>query len=250
MSIFILPREEQVESEFNGGAILENKPIGFPQEGGLIKPYSNLFYWANAVSENGSLLGEHPHRGFEILTFVLQGKIEHYDSKTKDWIPLIAGDAQIIRSGSGITHAENFFPASRIFQIWFDPGIERTLNIEPSYNDYRKDSFPIIQKDTLSIKYYKGNNAPIEMLSENIEIYEIQFSKGIHIIETSTEMIYSAYQIFGSIHINGYILNQNDFFIAKNEESLNIEANSDGKLFMISTPTQMSYKTYYELTNR
>ena len=69
MSVTLIPVEKQARGEFNNGAILENKPIGFPQDGGQLKPYSSLFYWAHAWTPGEkSLIGEHPHRGFEIMT--------------------------------------------------------------------------------------------------------------------------------------------------------------------------------------
>ena len=34
MAITIVPKEKQANGQFNGGAILEKKPIGFPQDGG------------------------------------------------------------------------------------------------------------------------------------------------------------------------------------------------------------------------
>ena len=48
MSISIYKKENQADGNFNYGEILEKKPIGFPQDGGKLKPYSNLFYWAHA----------------------------------------------------------------------------------------------------------------------------------------------------------------------------------------------------------
>ena len=54
------------------------KPIGFPQDGGKLKPYSNLFYWAHAWAPlNDSIIGLHPHRYLR-YGFVLKGEIEHY----------------------------------------------------------------------------------------------------------------------------------------------------------------------------
>ena len=44
MSISIYTKENQADGNFNYGEILEKKPIGFPQDGGKLKPYSNLFY--------------------------------------------------------------------------------------------------------------------------------------------------------------------------------------------------------------
>jgi len=49
MSIEIIAKDQQAYGAFNNGEIVENKPIGFPREGGPTKPYSNLFYWANDV---------------------------------------------------------------------------------------------------------------------------------------------------------------------------------------------------------
>ena len=45
MSIQVIKKNQQAAGQFNGGEILENKPIGFPREGGHLRPYSNLFYW-------------------------------------------------------------------------------------------------------------------------------------------------------------------------------------------------------------
>ena len=67
MSIEIYPISLQAKGNFNNGEILENKPIGFPSDGGKLKPYSNLFYWAHAwTNSKKSTIGLHPHRGFGI----------------------------------------------------------------------------------------------------------------------------------------------------------------------------------------
>ena len=88
---------DQAYGEFNGGDIIENKPLGFPQDGGKLKPYSNLFYWAHASARKDSVIGLHPHRGFEIMSIVLEGNIQHYDTLLKQWIPLEKGDVQLIQ---------------------------------------------------------------------------------------------------------------------------------------------------------
>ena len=142
MSILIYNKEDQASGNFNSGEILEKKPIGFPQDVGELKPYSNLFYWANAWTPNSkSTIELHPHQGFEICSFVIKGGIKHYDSKQQKWIPLIKGDVQIIRAGSGISHAEEILDKSEIFQIWFDPDISKTLLDDATYDDYKSNDF-------------------------------------------------------------------------------------------------------------
>ena len=84
MKIEIYQIKDQAKGNFNNGEILENKPIGFPGENGKLKPYSNIFYWAHAWTTNKkSTIGLHPHKGFEICSFVLKGKINHYDANKK-----------------------------------------------------------------------------------------------------------------------------------------------------------------------
>ena len=139
---------DQAKGSFNGGEILENKPIGFPQDRGKLKPYSNLFYWAHAwTTTKKSTIGLHPHQGFEICSFVLRGKINHFDSKQNKWIPLSKGDVQIIRAGSGISHAEELDKNSEIFQIWFDPNLENSLKNSASYDDYSVSQFKTKNKN-------------------------------------------------------------------------------------------------------
>ena len=89
MPIAIYNKDEQVSGNFNNGEILEKKPIGFAHDGGKLKPYSNLFYWADAWTPNSkSTIGLHPHQGFEICSFVIKGSIRHYDTKQNKWIEL------------------------------------------------------------------------------------------------------------------------------------------------------------------
>ena len=66
MSIHIVRKAHQGYGQFNGGEILENKPISFPREGGELRSYSNIFYWAHAWSEEGSTIGLHPIKGLKL----------------------------------------------------------------------------------------------------------------------------------------------------------------------------------------
>lgn len=160
MSIQVIKLNQQARGQFNGGEILENKPIGFPREGGHLKPYSNLFYWARAWSDAGSTIGLHPHQGFEIMSIVLKNKISHFDTKLNDWIELEEGAVQIIRSGNGISHSEKLHANSEMFQIWFDPNLQESLKNEASYDDFSLDQLPV-KKETGMIKtIYKGGDLP------------------------------------------------------------------------------------------
>lgn len=248
MAITIVPKQNQANGQFNGGAILEKKPIGFPQDGGGgVKPYSNLFYWAHAWTDKGSLIGEHPHRGFEILSFVLEGDIEHYDSKLRGWKPLKKGDVQIIRAGSGISHAEKMNAGSQIFQIWFDPNIEKTFVKPASYNDYTSDKFPVTEQNGVSIKTFKGENAPLEMETENVTIKEYSFTPGTHQLSLSNDSVYSAFLVDGELSVDNNQLKKGDYAVIKQQGKVEVSSAVASKLFVIETPARPNYRTYAEM---
>lgn len=80
----------------------------------------------------GEGFGEHPHNDMEIVTYVLEGQLEHRDSMGNGEI-LRPGEFQRMSAGSGITHSE-FNPSKtepvHLYQIWLFPAKK---GIEPSY---------------------------------------------------------------------------------------------------------------------
>lgn len=246
--------EQQAYGAFNGGEIVENKPIGFPQDGGALKPYSNLFYWAHAyTSDKPSTIGLHPHRGFEIASFVLTGSIAHYDSMQEKWIPLHEGDVQIIRSGDGISHAEHLDANSSIFQIWFDPNLQKTLQRPASYSDYAAASIPVTKTDSTKVWHLAGENGIMEMEASGIKINRYQWSGGPLEWEASPDYYYSVYAIAGPVQVGTLEANTHDFIqieptAGQDEDGssakIQLHAEGDADVFVIASPQSPGYKTY------
>lgn len=194
--MYIAPYANQVGGEFDGGKILEKKPLGFPQEGGGIPYISSLFYWACAWSDEGGLIAEHPHQAFEIISFVLDGEIEHYDNQLGDWQKLKAGDVQIIRSGSGISHAERLNAGSRMFQIWFDPYLDRAVTQPATYDDYRAEQFPVETIGGVEQTTLIGPGSPFQMQSP-VEVYRRKYSGGPLEIDLEVGQVMAMYALEG-----------------------------------------------------
>jgi redox-sensitive bicupin YhaK (pirin superfamily) len=248
MKIEIYQIKDQAKGNFNNGEILENKPIGFPGENGKLKSYSNIFYWAHAWTTNQkSTIGLHPHKGFEICSFVLKGKINHYDTNQKKWISLSEGDVQIIRSGSGISHSEELLENSEIFQIWFDPDVSKSIHKYPSYNDYKKNDFDIIDLKSKKIKLIKTENSILKMDSEGIIIKEYYFKEKekYQKIEILENKIHSFFLLNGEIELDKKLIVKGDFFKVSDLKELDIKILSNSKVFEIVSPKILSYKTYY-----
>lgn len=80
----------------------------------------------------GQGFGTHPHQDMEIVTYVLEGALEHRDSMGNGEV-LRPGEFQRMSAGTGITHSE-FNPSDtepvHLYQIWLLPD---RRGIEPSY---------------------------------------------------------------------------------------------------------------------
>lgn len=84
----------------------------------------------------GKGFGTHPHHDMEIVTYVLEGALEHKDSMGHGEV-LRAGEFQRMSAGTGITHSE-FNPSDsdpvHLYQIWLFP---EHKGVEPSYEQKR-----------------------------------------------------------------------------------------------------------------
>jgi redox-sensitive bicupin YhaK (pirin superfamily) len=248
MPLRIIPKEQQGQGAFNGGEIIENKPIGFPQDRSLLRPYSNLFYWAHAKAVTDSTIGLHPHQGFEICSFVLRGEIRHFDTKLREWRPLSAGDVQIIRAGNGISHSEWMGKDAEMFQIWFDPNLDATLSKPASYDDYRAADFPVRQSGSATVKTLVGEGSPFRMDTPGVEVHQIEVTGGgTFALDLPTGKIASIYLLDGDALANGESLRTSDFVQASEVGTLNFETDSGAHIFVITSPAVVGYRTYGQL---
>ncbi len=249
MSITIIPKEKQGYGAFNGGEIVENKPIGFPQDHSFVRPYSNLFYWAHARAMKDSTIGLHPHQGFEICSFVLKGNIRHYDTKLQEWRPLQAGDVQIIRAGNGISHSEFMSKDAEIFQIWFDPNLTKTMEQPATYDDYRSTDFPVSSNAGTRTTTVAGAGSPFRMDTPGIEIEKIDMDNSSWSGAAEPGKIYSMYVLEGEVSLNGETAATSDFAMLSDVQSIEIQSLKKSSVFIIASPQQPGYRTYSELMN-
>ena len=116
---------------------------------------------------------DHPHRGFETVTYLLAGETEHKDSGGhQGWLK--PGDVQWMTAGSGVVHSEMPVPSffenggeMHGFQIWINLPRESKM-IPPRYQDTPSEKIPeVLLKDGKSkirviAGEYQGTHAVIE----------------------------------------------------------------------------------------
>lgn len=244
MAIISYTNAEQDSKELYGGNINIKKPIGFPEDDGLLKSYSTLYYWAHIRSDKGGEIDEQFYKGFLILTFVLNGEVEYHDSKYIGWKKIVEGDMQIAGSGSGFTRSERILPDSSLFQIWVDPNFEISLN-QPATSEYfAAECLPVSVSVKMTEKTYIGEHSPAEVPVAGLTVREIMLKKGPHIYSSGNDLFISGFILEGEVKIKNNMLRPMDFFIAKEEPDFQIEALSDCRIFVVESPVDPGYSTY------
>ena len=99
----------------------------------------------------------HPHRGFETITYMLNGKFRHKDTAGNEGY-LTDGSVQWMTAGKGVVHSE--MPEQteglvRGFQLWLNLPKEKKM-IEPAYNDIPADEIPTVSIPGGKIKIIAG----------------------------------------------------------------------------------------------
>ena len=100
---------------------------------------------------------EHPHRGFETVTIMLDGRVKHRDSVGNAGV-IEAGDVQWMTAGSGILHSEMPERADgrlRGFQLWVNlPG--KLKMTPPRYQDLRSSQVPEVSTGGANVRVIAG----------------------------------------------------------------------------------------------
>jgi redox-sensitive bicupin YhaK (pirin superfamily) len=143
----VVPTTRTVE----GGGFVVRRP--FPTARlDMVDPFLLLDHMGPSEYGPGEAVGapDHPHRGFETVTYMLEGAFEHRDS-TGGGGYLGPGDVQWMTAGAGVVHSE--LPAERIrreggrvhgLQLWVNlPRADKMA--PPRYQEIKSDEIPVAE---------------------------------------------------------------------------------------------------------
>jgi quercetin 2,3-dioxygenase len=118
---------------------------------------------------------DHPHRGFETVTYILSGEMEHKDSQGHAG-KLSAGDVQWMTAGAGVVHSE--MPSAEFqrtggrlhgFQLWVNLPRRNKL-MQPRYQEIPSASIPVAQTDDglVTVRVVAGESLGARALIETV----------------------------------------------------------------------------------
>lgn len=240
MSITISKFDDQSRGYADGGKIKERKGVYFESE---VKGVSNLFYWAYVWSDEGGIVEEHAHKGFEIITYVLDGEVELKNSDSEEWEKHAKGGMDVTRAGNGFSHSEKFHPGTKVLQIWMDPDFRRSLQRPVASTEYEADEFEYESFNGMNRIDFCGDEAPTYFASP-LQMDRYDFNKGSFNIPIPKNQIFTAVVIGGELTVNGEKMEEGDLIRLESESAMEFEAAGEGSLFSVVVPTEPGYRTY------
>ncbi|EMI54397.1 pirin family protein [Rhodopirellula sallentina] len=173
----------------------------------------------------------HPHRDMEIISYVLEGKLQHKDSTGRGAV-ITPDDIQMMSAGTGITHSEynpSSVDANHFLQIWIEPAMRGVM---PRYSD---DKVTIDQKVNRWKKIAGPDDSGAAVsIHQDATIYATHLQPG-NSIEFNVERGRHAWlQVArGELVVNGTKLSSGDAVATSRSTSLHVEATmvSDALLF-------------------
>jgi redox-sensitive bicupin YhaK (pirin superfamily) len=168
----------------------------------------------------GQGFGTHPHHDMEIVTYVLEGALEHRDSMGNGEV-LRPGEFQRMSAGTGITHSE-FNPSDtepvHLYQIWLFP--ERK-GVEPSYE---QKHFPEAERQNqLRLVASRDATDGSLLIQQDARIYLSSLDEGRRILHKLASGRHAWLQVLrGSVTLNGQLLETSDGAAVSHATSLDI----------------------------
>jgi redox-sensitive bicupin YhaK (pirin superfamily) len=172
----------------------------------------------------------HPHNDMEIITYVLEGKLEHKDSLGTGSV-ILPGDGQRMTAGRGIRHSE-YNPSKaeqvHLYQIWILP---EKKGLEPSYE---QKTFPTDEKQgKLRLIASPDAKDGSVKINQDARLFVTLLKPGEEVVHTLAQGRHGWLQVAkGSVELNGQKLGQGDGAAISDEQELAIKGSKDSEVLL------------------
>ena len=185
------------------------------------------------VIEGGGGFGMHPHRDMEIITYVVDGQLEHQDHLGNRGI-VHPGEVQVMSAGRGIMHAE--YNASKdtpvhLMQLWVLP---RKKGNQPRWE--QKQFSPAERKGRLLPVVSSGDKPGTLAIDQDAVIYVASLEAGQAVTHENRGTHAYLFVIDGEVTVNGKALGKGDQARVADESRLEIRAEKNAEVILLDLP--------------
>ncbi len=173
------------------------------------------------IIEPAEGFGTHPHENMEIISYVVEGALEHKDSMGNGSV-IRPNDVQRMSAGSGVTHSE-FNPLKdqpmRLLQIWIKPD---KINVEPSYEE--KTYTPEHKTNTLKLVASPDGEEGSVSINADTRLYASILEPGAELVKPGDGSRHVWIQVVnGKLTVDGEVLGTGDGAAIENAHDLTFQ---------------------------
>lgn len=197
--------------------------------------WSALRVFNDDIVHGGGGFDFHPHRDMEIVSYIIEGELEHRDRLGNRHINK-AGEVQVMSAGSGIVHAEhNPSPerSMRLVQLWILP---RHKNSKPRWE---QKAFTAADRKNRLLAVVSPEDAPLPgslVIDQEARIYVSALERGGQLTHENVGTHAYLFAIAGEVKVNGQTLKNGDQARIAEEKTLKIEATQDAEIILLDLP--------------
>ncbi|MBX9498725.1 pirin family protein [Yersinia enterocolitica] len=243
--IYRAPRQHWVGDGFPVRSLFSYQSHGKQLSPFLLLDYAGPMDFTPTQHRRG--VGQHPHRGFETVTIVYDGEVEHRDSTGKGGI-IGPGDVQWMTAGGGILHEEFHSDAFakrggafEMVQLWVNLPAKDKMTA-PGYQAIRSETIPqvALPEGAGSLRViagnYSGENGPANTFSP-LNVWDIRLNQGKSAEFSLPDGWNTALIVLrGTVQVNGDAIARDAEMVLLDSTGSNvtIEANNDAVLLLLS----------------
>jgi hypothetical protein len=200
----------------------------------VMKGFGMLRVFNDDTVQAGGGFGIHAHVNMEIISVMLQGKMNHKDTLGYSEV-VERGWVQIMSAGSGLRHEEHNVGDEEVkfLQIWIEPKLQ---NISPRYQKrfFSKEN----RKNKLQTIVSNEEGAEHCWINQNAKLSLGWFDKDVakkYIFNPSNKCVY-IFVLDGSLLIDGETLSRRDAIGLWDTDTVEIKAEQESEFIVIETP--------------
>ena len=222
---------------YSGADVLQRSPF-------LLLDYAAPTHFDPTDHRRG--VGQHPHRGFETVTIVYDGEVEHRDSTGKGGV-IGKGDVQWMTAGSGILH-EEFHSTGyartggpfEMVQLWVNlPARDKMA--KPGYQAITDAQIPVVPlagdagRMRVIAGMFEGFEGPASTFSP-MNVWDLRLNAGKTVQLPQEEgWTVQVVVLAGTVQVNDEVLREKQMVtLSTDGTAVNIEANTDAKLLLLA----------------
>ncbi len=197
-----------------------------------LRNYDPFVLWDDFTVTPGNGFPDHPHRGFEAITYLYSGSIKHTDNLGNS-STVTSGGAQRFTAGKGIVHSEmpNEESPTRGIQCWINLP-RRLKQVEPEYQQVDAEAFPTHEKNDMKIKVLVGDNSPLK-IKIAIRYLDVELNGGASYVEKiPSGMRGFIYVADGDVAINRQPYRSGESAFFDGEDKIKINTDKPGRVMI------------------